>query len=141
VGRPELAEDPRFVTNGDRITNQRELTEILNGIFMQHDRAYWDDVLYEANVPAGPINDLFQALEHPQAKHRESIMFLEHGVGTRTPSIRSPLRLSETPVTYRAGPPVTGQHTLEVLTKVTGLSEEKLIELESLGVIQQFKRK
>ncbi|SIT45641.1 CoA transferase [Paraburkholderia piptadeniae] len=137
VGRPELAVDPRFATNGDRIANQAVLNEVLAEIFTAHDRGHWEEVLNAAGVPVGPINDYFQAIEHPQAKFRQSILSLPHGLGVNVPGVASPLRMSETPVSYRSGPPLLGQHTREVLSRLPGMSPETLSQLEAAGVIQQ----
>lgn len=137
VGHPEFATDPRFATNGDRIAHTAELNVALSQIFTQHDRAHWEQVLSAAGVPVGPINDYFQAIEHPQAKFRQSILSLPHPLGVNVPSVASPLRMSETPVRYRNAPPLLGQDTEEVLTRILGMSPEILNRLAKTGLIQQ----
>mgnify|MGYP006153258697 FL=1 len=137
VGCPELATDARFSTNGDRIANQVELNAVLAKIFTAHDRAHWEDVLSAAGVPVGPINDYFQAIEHPQAQFRQSLLSLPHAMGVNVPGIASPLRMSQTPVSYRSAPPLLGQHTEEVLTRILGMSPEALDRLAEAGLIQK----
>ena len=137
VGHPELATDPRFVTNGARIAHTAELNVALSQIFTQHDRAHWEQILNAAGVPVGPINDYFQAIEHPQAKFRQSILSLPSALGVNVPSVASPLHMSKTPVRYRSAPPLLGQHTAEVLSRLPGMSAEKLEQLAEAGLIQQ----
>ncbi len=137
VERPELAADPRFASNGDRIANRAALNTVLSEIFTAHDRGHWEAVLSAAGVPVGPINDYFQAIEHPQAKFRHSIFSLPHELGVDVPAIASPLRMSKTPVSYRSAPPLLGQHTAEVLAGVLGMTPAVLDRLAAAGLIQK----
>jgi crotonobetainyl-CoA:carnitine CoA-transferase CaiB-like acyl-CoA transferase len=137
VGHPELASDPRFVTNGDRLAHNAELATELAKIFTTHDRAHWETVLTAAGVPAGPINDYSQIPDHPQAQFRQSILSLPHALGVNVPGVASPLRLSETPVRYQGAAPLLGQHTAQVLSGLLGMDAETLRRLEADGLIQQ----
>jgi formyl-CoA transferase len=58
IGRPELADDPRFRTNPDRVRNQGELERILQGIFLTRDRDYWVSLFLSNGIPAGPVYDM-----------------------------------------------------------------------------------
>ena len=136
LGHPDLATDPRFATNGERIANQKVLNELLGNITRTQDRVYWDRVLTAAGVPAGPINDCFQALDHPQARAKQSLTMMPHASGGEIPAIASPLRMSESPVSFRTAPPLMGQHTNAVLTRMLSLSAEDLARLSAEGVIQ-----
>ncbi|HEX3881246.1 MAG TPA: CoA transferase [Stellaceae bacterium] len=66
IGRPSLAEDPRFRTNGDRVVNRAELVPILADIFATEKRAHWARLLEEAGIPNGPINTMEQVVADPQ---------------------------------------------------------------------------
>jgi crotonobetainyl-CoA:carnitine CoA-transferase CaiB-like acyl-CoA transferase len=135
IGRPELASDPRFAKNGDRIANYELMYAELSAVLRTKTRAQWEAILDEAGVPAGPINDYAQALSHPQAAHRGLRVEIDHPAGSPVPSIASPLRFSKTPVQYRRPPPLLGEHTFEVLRECLGMSEDRLGELASSGLI------
>ena len=137
IERPEMATDPRFVSNATRMANHPALFELLSEVFKGNTRRHWEDLLYEAGVPAGPINDYAQAIEHPQAQHHQSRIDLDHPYGVRAPGVASPMRFSETPVEYRLPPPLLGQHTREVLREQLGLADSDLDRLRDAGVIAQ----
>ena len=64
IGRPDLADDPRFATLADRARNLPALTEALDVLFATEPTAHWS-ALFAGRVPFGPVNDLFQALDNP----------------------------------------------------------------------------
>lgn len=118
IGRPSLADDPRFKTNQDRIQHRQELLEILNEVFRTRPAMEWCELLWKANVPAGPVNNVAEVFADPQVQHRQMIQEIEHPtVGTlRLPGI--PIRLEDTPPAIQRHPPLLGEHTLEVLREL-----------------------
>jgi crotonobetainyl-CoA:carnitine CoA-transferase CaiB-like acyl-CoA transferase len=135
AGCRELADDARFVTNGKRIANRAELTRILSDVMMKRSMRDWLAALEGAGVPCGPINDLKQVFEEPQALARGLRMELPHPAAGRVSLVRSPMRFSETPVEQGVPPPTLGQHTEEVLKGLLGKSEAELARLRSDGVV------
>ncbi len=135
AGCRELADDARFVTNGKRIANRAELTRILSDVMMKRSMREWLAALEAAGVPCGPINDLKQVFEEPQAVARGLRMELPHPTAGQVALVRSPMRFSETPVEQGVPPPTLGQHTEEVLTGLLGKSEAELARLRSDGVV------
>ena len=109
-----LRDDPRFVTNPDRLAHYSELIPILDAALTQQDADFWLEKLRAAEIPCGPINALDETLTDPQIKHRGMIVELEHPVGMLK-MLGSPLHLADTPVTYRRRPPLLGEHTQEIL--------------------------
>ena len=130
-----LAGDPRFATNGKRVENRAELTRLLGEVFRQRTTAEWVDLLEKAGVPNGPINDLAQVYAEPQVKARGIRIDLDHPVAGKLPTVASPMRFSGTPIEYRRGPPVLGEHTVEVLRGLLGKSETELARLRAAGII------
>src|SRR5438105_7987538 len=126
AGRPELADDPRFATNGTRVENRGEMTRLLQGIFLKRTTRAWVELLDAAGVPNGPINDVAQVFREPQVKARGTRMELPHGAGASLPMVASPMRFSETPLEYRCAPPLLGEHTDEVLRGLLGKTESDL---------------
>lgn len=109
-----VRDDPRFATNSDRLRHHPELIAMLENIFIQKDAEHWLERIRSVDIPCGPINTLDEALRDPQVQHRGMVVDLEHPMGT-IKVLGSPLRLSDTPVTYRRRPPLLGEHTEEVL--------------------------
>ncbi len=97
--------------------------------------AHWVQALEAQGIPCGPINDYAQVLEDPQVRHRELQLDLVRKDGAICPTVKSPLRLSATPVQYDAPPPRLGEHTERVLAEVLGLSAERIAALREQGVV------
>ncbi|HKW39034.1 MAG TPA: CaiB/BaiF CoA-transferase family protein, partial [Burkholderiales bacterium] len=132
---PELADDPRFATNGKRVENRDELKRLLDTIFARRTKQEWVELLEAAGVPNGPINDIAQVFEEPQVKARGVKIELDHPVAGKLPLVASPMRFSATPLEHRLAPPVLGQHTEEVLREVLRLDGGAIARLRADGVI------
>jgi crotonobetainyl-CoA:carnitine CoA-transferase CaiB-like acyl-CoA transferase len=126
IGAPELGDDPRFATNRMRLANRELLVGLLTEIMRQGKRDDWIAKLEAVGVPCGPINDIAQAQAHPQAQARQLRRDLPHPMGGVAAVTASPLRLSDSPVTYRRAPPLLGEHTEEVLREVLGKTPEEI---------------
>ncbi|HZQ72750.1 MAG TPA: CaiB/BaiF CoA-transferase family protein [Burkholderiales bacterium] len=135
AGRPELATDARFATNGKRVENRGEMTRLLQELFAKRTKREWTELLDAAGVPNGPINDVAQVFEEPQVQARGVRIELEHPAAGRLPMVASPMRFSETKIDYRLAPPLLGQHTDEVLRGLLGRSEAEIARLRAEGVI------
>ena len=129
AGRPELARDPRYSTNQERVRNRVELENVLASILARRTSEDWIESLEAATVPCGPINDLSQVFADPHVQHR----------GMRTagpvPMIRSPLRLSATPTRDEVPPPALGAHTDDVLMRLLGMTQAEVDALRAGGVL------
>jgi crotonobetainyl-CoA:carnitine CoA-transferase CaiB-like acyl-CoA transferase len=135
AGCPELAQDPRFATNGKRVENRTELTRLLSEVFKKRSKQEWLGLLEAAGVPNGPINDVAQVFEEPQVKARGVRIELEHAAAGRLPLVASPMRFSGTPIEYRLAPPLLGEHTSEVLRRLLGKSDAEIARLRAAKVI------
>ncbi len=109
LGRPELAGDPRFATNAERVGHREELAAELEAAFAGDTAAAWAERLNAAGVPAGPVNDVGEAFGLAEQLGLEPVSELD---GVRT--TRSPLRLSATPAAMRLRPPRLGEHDAEL---------------------------
>ena len=135
AGRPELARDPRFHTNPERVRHRPILVPLVQDIVRGRSSGEWVDALALAGVPCGVVNDMRQVFEDPQVQHRGLRVEIPHPAGVPCPMVASPMRFSATPVAYELPPPLLGQHTREVLGAVLGLSAAQLDELAAQGVI------
>jgi crotonobetainyl-CoA:carnitine CoA-transferase CaiB-like acyl-CoA transferase len=135
TGRPELADDPRFASNGKRVENRKELTRLLQEIFSGRSTHEWVALLEAAGVPNGPINNVAQVFEEPQVKARNIRIDLDHPVAGKLPTVVSPMRFSGTPLEHKAAPPVLGQHTDEVLGGLLKMSAADIEKLRAAGAV------
>jgi crotonobetainyl-CoA:carnitine CoA-transferase CaiB-like acyl-CoA transferase len=119
IGRPELAGDERFATNASRLEHREELGALLEGAFHAEPAAEWVQRLSAAGVPAGPINDIAQAFAFAQALGLEPVWESD---GVRT--VRSPIRMSDTPTEPRRRPPELGEHDDELRAWLATDSDE-----------------
>lgn len=135
AGLSALADDPRFASNKARVAHRSELIPLLRQATVFKTTAEWVTLLETAGVPCGPINDLAQVFADPQVQARGLRLDLPNSLGSTTPQVASPLRLSETPVTYRNAPPLLGEHTEQVLSRYLNLSVEQIAALREAGVL------
>jgi crotonobetainyl-CoA:carnitine CoA-transferase CaiB-like acyl-CoA transferase len=126
--RPDLATDERFSTTRARIENRDALLGILDHEMLRRSAADWLERLDAAEVPASLVNNLADALEHPQVRHREMLQTVEHPLAGEMQVLRNPIKLSETPIGACTPPPVVGQHTTEILQSL-GFDEAQIVAL------------
>jgi crotonobetainyl-CoA:carnitine CoA-transferase CaiB-like acyl-CoA transferase len=132
IGRLDLVEDKRFLTNTERLQNREVLIEEIEKSLMQRSSEEWTGALLAAGVPAAPIYDYAQALQSEQARARHMVMEMEHPVEGAIKALGFPIKMSETPQEVRYPPPLLGQHTEAVLTEL-GYNSVKVQELRSKG--------
>jgi crotonobetainyl-CoA:carnitine CoA-transferase CaiB-like acyl-CoA transferase len=107
LGEPDLATDPRFATNPQRVHNRDVLVDVLSAAFQTRGADHWYRQLTAVGVPAGPINDIAEALEFADRLGLGATVAIP---GSRTRQIANPVSMSETPPTYRSAPPRLGKH-------------------------------
>lgn len=135
VGRPDWVEDPAYKTMGARVDHRYELANALTAILVQHPRDHWITLLNAAGVSCGPINRMSDLQDDPHFIARGMKVTLPHAISGEIAVAASPIRCSESPPEYRLGPPVSGQHTAEVLHELLGLDERELADLSQKEVI------
>ena len=134
VGRPELADDPRFANNGERNVNRVALTLILAEAFAQHDGKELALRLIRNGVPAGPVLPVDEAMAAPHTAHREMVTELDwyKGIGT-------PIKFSRTKGGTRRPPPKFAQDGNDILGQL-GYTAEEIAALEKSGVVHTKRR-
>lgn len=130
-----LAVDPRFATNAARVAHRDTLVPMLQEVMSTRTVEEWTSQFNEKGVPAGPINSIAQAFEHPQVKHRQMQVDIPHPLSKTVPSVASPIRMSGSPVSYDIPPPTLGQHTDEVLASLCGLTDEQIQALRRDSIV------
>jgi crotonobetainyl-CoA:carnitine CoA-transferase CaiB-like acyl-CoA transferase len=135
LGNPNLATDPRFIKNNDRVVHGQEIMAIFAGLFLKQPVAYWLEELGKAGVPCGPINDFAQVFADRHVRERGMEIKVEHPFEPALSLIRNPITFSETPVTDYRAPPLLGQNTREVLASRLGYDDAKLDSLKKRQII------
>ena len=115
VGRPDLVEDPRFLTTSTRTRNQTELRILLEEVFATKSTAEWIEGFVGVGVPCGAINSYSQILADPQVAHMGWVRETTLPSGVTTKTFASPVMLSGKGIEIRSAPPALGEHRAEVI--------------------------
>jgi len=135
AGRPDLASEPRFVKNADRVRHRAELVPLLEAVMKTRPKADWLSRLEAAKVPCGAINGLDEVFVDPHVQARGMVTHWQHPLRADLPLVSSPIKLQKTPVRTDLPPPMLGQHTDEVLGELLGADAARLAALRDRGVI------
>jgi crotonobetainyl-CoA:carnitine CoA-transferase CaiB-like acyl-CoA transferase len=136
AGKAYLAEDVRFKTNQSRLAHRDILVPVIQDIIKQRPQLFWIEGLKPLGVPCGPINSLDQVFADPQVTARGMAVSIPHPLSdTPVKLLANPLRLSETPVSYRHAPPTLSADTAAVLKELLNLDTTEIITLQKQGVI------
>ncbi len=137
AGKPLLAEEPGFASNDARVRCRDQVVAEVAALTRTKSSADWLSDLQAVNVPCGPVNDLAQVFSDPQIRHRNMRISVPHelAAGGRVDLIGNPIKMSETPVSYRRAPPTLGQHTDEVLSDWLAADDTRLAELHDEDLI------
>jgi crotonobetainyl-CoA:carnitine CoA-transferase CaiB-like acyl-CoA transferase len=135
AGRADLADDPRFATNADRVRHRVVLVPLLAAVMRERSRADWLAALDAAGVPCGPINTLDQVFADPQVLARGMVESVPHALADTLRLVASPLKLSATPARTRLAPPLLGQHTSQVLADWLGWESQRIHAVQYSGAL------
>ena len=135
LGRPDLADDPRFVRNVDRVGHREALIPLLEAIFAAGTTADWFARLDAAGVPAGIVRDVPAVLTAPEVLARGMVATVDHPTIGPLDLVASALNLSDTPVVPPQAPPLLGQDTDRVLAEVLGYDEGRIAALHAEGAV------
>ncbi|MFP5413507.1 MAG: CaiB/BaiF CoA transferase family protein [Gammaproteobacteria bacterium] len=136
MGRPELAEDPRYIDNASRAKNQKDLIVIIEAwLQAQESDEAAIRILGEGHIPVAPILSVEQACQHPHMIERETVRTIyDRSLGNfQAPG--NPLRFSEFPAHLDLEAPYLGEHNAEVLGDCLGYSGARITDLVKRGVL------
>ena len=130
----ELIIDERFLSNGDRVENRIALTKYLEDALRNVDGVEFSEKLLAAGIPAGPVRNIEEAINHPQTKERQMTISKDEYKG-----VSSPIKFSRSrSVGVKHKPPLIGQHTKDIL-KEAGYNEDAINKLLSEEIVFQNK--
>jgi len=136
LGRPELADDPRFVSNLERVRHADALIPILAERMKTDTADNWYAALDKVGVPSGPLNTFEDVFAHPQVQHRQLLQSVEHSKAGTVRVVGNPIRFSATETGAKLPPPAFAEHTDAVLTETLGLSADEIAALRAKGAIR-----
>ena len=134
LARPDLLQDPRFVTNRERLKHRAEIVPILSDIFSTRERDHWIALLESNDIPACRVNTIDEVLAHPQIAENDVIVTRTDQRGATIRTVGPPVKLSATPTTFARLAPALGEHTDEVLREF-GLADAEMATLRAARVI------
>lgn len=130
-----LADNPKYKTNRDRVSNRDGLIRTLTNRLKSENNSFWIKALDGKGVPFAPINNIEQTFKHPQVLARGMVQEMEHPKAGRIRVAGTPVKYSDTKPSIRTPPPLLGQHTVEVLKDVLGYDDMKIQDLNELNAI------
>ena len=137
IGKEEFGADARFLTNAARLQNRAALVAMVTDAMKAKPSAHWVQAFEHASLPCCPVNTLDEVFADPNVEARAMRIPMSHPfAGDRhVDLIGSPIKLSETPASYRRPPPILGEQTDEVLEEVLGLDASDRTTLRKQRII------
>lgn len=135
LGLPELAVDSRYATNPGRVQHRAELVEVLKTATRRKTSGEWLETLRAVSIPCGPIQTIDEVFADPQVLARGMVVEVEHPAMGPMTTVANPIKFSASPVTYEKAPPLIGEDTEEVLTRVLGYEQEEIRALRDRGIV------
>ncbi|MFT5507470.1 MAG: crotonobetainyl-CoA:carnitine CoA-transferase CaiB-like acyl-CoA transferase, partial [Hyphomicrobiaceae bacterium] len=125
--------DPRFKSSKVRVENRPALEAAMEAVLKTNTTMHWFEILDEAGVPCGPVNNYEQLFSDPQLKARGMVVHAHDDKLGEVPHVRTPIKMGES-IAVRSVAPRLGEHNAEVYGGV-GASADDLAKLKAKGVI------
>jgi crotonobetainyl-CoA:carnitine CoA-transferase CaiB-like acyl-CoA transferase len=135
LGRPDLAEDQRFLTNQKRVQNRSTLVAEISKATSRRTTAEWLSKLEGAGVPCAPVNTISEAFESLSRGPGGMLQTMKHQSVGDLQQLGIPFRFSRSPGCLRSPPPTLSEHTEQVLAQVLGHSKQSIADLRAAGAI------
>jgi len=134
LGQPELANDTRFSTNGARVANRKLLVKVITDTLMQKSQSHWLRLFDGLGIPYGPINNIQQTFEHPQAIARGVVVEVEHPRAGKIKLVGPAVAYNGKKMEINRPPPWLSEHTEEVLSEL-GYDVERISHFRENGIV------
>ncbi len=134
LGLAEMENDPRFNTNSRRQENVEAITGLIEGMLMTKSAEEWQEIFFKAGIPVGVVNNIAQAIAHPQVRHRNMVVAIEQPTGETWEFAGNPIKIAGNPEIFAAAS-IPGEDTAEILSGVLGYTREHLDRLREMNAI------
>jgi len=134
IDMPQLAEDPSFSTNAERLKNREKLIPLLEEIFKKLPSMEWIARLERAEIPCSEVLTVDRAFQLPHIRERKFLQEIDHPTAGKIKVIRNPLVIDGDRPQVKRHPPLLGEHTEEVLQEL-GFSREEIEEFRRSGIV------
>ncbi|MEM8699422.1 MAG: CoA transferase [Pseudomonadota bacterium] len=134
IEAPELAADPRFARNADRITNRIALSEAITEHTRTRSTAAWLELMEQAGLPAGPVLDILEMQQDPQARARGMVTTVTHPKAGEIQTLGCPVKFTAASETPHRPAPLLGEHSREVLADL-GLSDGEIDRMSATEAV------
>lgn len=131
---PELGQDKRFASNGERVAHREQLVPLLEAALVQRNTDEWLAAFEAVGVPSGPINTLDRVFDDPHVQARGLKQTLPHSQAGQVDLVANPIRINGQSMSATTAPPSLGEHTERVLEEI-GITIEQRQALRTAGVI------
>lgn len=138
IGRPDMAEDPRFLTGASRYKYRLELDEIIKPAMKTKSTDEWYRLLKQAGLPASPIYTPKQAFTKAYEEHSPIVADVVHPIFGKIPVIGTVCEMSATPGSVARRAPILGENTAAVLHELLGMTDEEISSLEERSVVRCY---
>tara|TARA_Y100001960_G_C14744293_1_gene864771 strand:+ start:62 stop:1252 length:1191 start_codon:yes stop_codon:yes gene_type:complete len=135
VGLDKIKNDSRFQINAERVKNRTELEKILVPFFINHELKKMIEILRNAGIPCGAINNLEDALNNEQVIQREMVQEIHIPEVGKTKITGIPIKMSDTPGNIRIPPPSLGEHTNQILEDFLDFTSSEIQDLSEKNII------
>ncbi len=132
-------QDPKYITAYERQKDKDKLEKIIQEELIKEKSDYWLNLLEKESVPCARVNNIEQAINDEQIRHRNMLVDVPHPDGGSVKIPGNPIKLSEVTNEEFLAPPLLGEHTKEVLNEWLGYSDEHLESLDKLKIIEMLK--
>jgi crotonobetainyl-CoA:carnitine CoA-transferase CaiB-like acyl-CoA transferase len=141
MGQPELARDPRFVTNDARVTNRPEVIKLVEQWLQSHPSdEIASETLRRARIPQAPVLTVEKAMRHPHLVERQTVQTVHDRLLGEMQIPGFPLRFSAFPERLDLEAPLLGEHNGRILTDYLGYTPARIADLEAAGVLRRLPR-
>lgn len=138
LGLPELAVDPRFRTNRERVRQRETLVPLLAAALLTKTAAEWNERCWAADIPVSPVLDIPAAFADPHVAARGLVTTVAHPTAGALPLVASPVRFNDETPQPRHHPPLLGEHSVAILTEA-GYSDGEIAGWLADGTIVQHR--
>jgi crotonobetainyl-CoA:carnitine CoA-transferase CaiB-like acyl-CoA transferase len=133
--KEEWLEDSRFGSNPERVQHRDVLIPLIEERMQEKTCDEWMELLLEASVPCGPVNNMERLFSDPQMLHRNMVVEVPHPTIDILKLCGIPIKYSDTPGSIRLAPPLLGEHTDDILGNVLGYDKNQIQSLRDAGAV------